>query len=1008
MGKPRPRPHSRLAFAPPSTRGLERPIGDRVRPPILLDGSFSAFRGTRFRATPQPQACGTGPNSAEHGALAAGSGAAMGTESGAEVSTLAAAAGRGRAEAEPEGATVGSDAAGSPGLFADEATDSVDAPVTNGGSASGPQVKEAPTEAVRAAAVAKPSGARGGTAANGASMGWLLRLFRSDFFDAWMAVTYLYRYRKTRGVLEYLCNELYNLNLDELELYLPQLCNILVFHARDSTALEKFIMDKCAESMHFALEVYWFLQAALEDSRSKEMLKRCDLLRTRCETAAVNGYSDTLLMSSPTALADLMGYDFVQLSVSDSGELQVLADVTDGDSPRGAGAARSPTEGRRERPAVDATVTDADVTAQNRLPRGVGARSGADIRHAVAAHGRDAVFGHDVDDAIRRPGLQADGRAGGAPLPARRLALHPPAALALQRDGAAGAARGVRREHHPVQQGASADSGVRRGAGDHHDLPGSERVLPAPGQRRPAARDGARAAARAAGDSGRLAAGRFRAGGGGAAGGAGCCRGARPGGADGIAVQAARSSYGNTQSVGDAFAPTTAVRPPGVGRQCAPRHPVVFGAVGRAASSTSAVALLEFRCAAPTSSARRARDESPDGERRRRTAALAIDAQSHRGGRARDTARRVGHTRATVADRDAPRSAHHSTTAGERGGARQAQRSGRVASAAGDARRRGAGVVGGGGVLASASARSPRRQLSRGGARRRRGGRHLAGHPAQCVARARGHPAGGLRRDVGVERGARAPCLAVRPPAHLAAGVVHRQSRRRSATGAAGGAAGGPNAAHLRGGVPAAVAAAVHHRVRQPRCRPGGDHPRRGQRALAEEAHARLCVAARLFRTGVRRAVQRHLLQSAAQLCGEHGRILAGHLPAAGARPPQRQHHVGGERPRGAHRFRLHAGQLARLHPLRGGAVQTVARVSASDGRRALRGVPLLSRAGGERFPGLPQTPREDHHPHRGDDRGHPHALHDRRHVGGGVATQSVHVVAHRARVHSRHVESGG
>ncbi|KAK4534240.1 hypothetical protein CDCA_CDCA01G0265 [Cyanidium caldarium] len=294
----------------------------------------------------------------------------MGTESGAEVSTLAAAAGRGRAEAEPEGAAVGSDVAGSPGLFADEATDSVDAPMTNGGSASGPQVKEAPTEAVRAAAVAKPSGARGGTAANGASMGWLLRLFRSDFFDAWMAVTYLYRYRKTRGVLEYLCNELYNLNLDELELYLPQLCNILVFHARDSTALEKFIMDKCAESMHFALEVYWFLQAALEDSRSKEMLKRCDLLRTRCETAAVNGYSDTLLMSSPTALADLMGYDFVQLSVSDSGELQVLADVTDGDSPRGAGAARSPTEGRRERPAVDATVTDADVTAQNRLPRG--------------------------------------------------------------------------------------------------------------------------------------------------------------------------------------------------------------------------------------------------------------------------------------------------------------------------------------------------------------------------------------------------------------------------------------------------------------------------------------------------------------------------------------------------------------------------------------------------------------------------------------------------------------
>ncbi|GJQ13773.1 hypothetical protein GpartN1_g5564.t1 [Galdieria partita] len=128
-----------------------------------------------------------------------------------------------------------------------------------------------------------------GRSSSDLSMGWLLRLFRSDFFDAWMAVTYLYRYRGSRGVHDYLCNELYKLSDEDLELYLPQLCNLLVHHAQNSVALEKFVMDKCAQSMHFALQVYWFLQAACEDCH-RERLPRVQQLRTLCETAAVNGY----------------------------------------------------------------------------------------------------------------------------------------------------------------------------------------------------------------------------------------------------------------------------------------------------------------------------------------------------------------------------------------------------------------------------------------------------------------------------------------------------------------------------------------------------------------------------------------------------------------------------------------------------------------------------------------------------------------------------------------------
>ncbi len=136
------------------------------------------------------------------------------------------------------------------------------------------------------------TGASSGLASLSNSMDSLLRLFRSDFFDAFMAVTYLYRYRETRGVHDYLCNELYVLSDADLEVFMPQLCNLLVHHAPNSPGLERFVMDKCASSMHFSVQVYWFLQAAVEDAvreKNKATEERCRYLRTQCETAAVNG-----------------------------------------------------------------------------------------------------------------------------------------------------------------------------------------------------------------------------------------------------------------------------------------------------------------------------------------------------------------------------------------------------------------------------------------------------------------------------------------------------------------------------------------------------------------------------------------------------------------------------------------------------------------------------------------------------------------------------------------------
>lgn len=82
---------------------------------------------------------------------------------------------------------------------------------------------------------------------------------------------------------------------------MPQVCNLLVFHARDSPGLERFVMDKCADSMHMALQVFWFLQAAVEDAAratDRAAEARVKLLRTRCETAAVNGSKHAMLAAA--------------------------------------------------------------------------------------------------------------------------------------------------------------------------------------------------------------------------------------------------------------------------------------------------------------------------------------------------------------------------------------------------------------------------------------------------------------------------------------------------------------------------------------------------------------------------------------------------------------------------------------------------------------------------------------------------------------------------------------
>lgn len=50
----------------------------------------------------------------------------------------------------------------------------------------------------------------------------LLRLFKSDFFDSWIGISYLFKYTSA-GVHDYLCNQLYTMPDRDIEFYLIEL-----------------------------------------------------------------------------------------------------------------------------------------------------------------------------------------------------------------------------------------------------------------------------------------------------------------------------------------------------------------------------------------------------------------------------------------------------------------------------------------------------------------------------------------------------------------------------------------------------------------------------------------------------------------------------------------------------------------------------------------------------------------------------------------------------------------
>eukprot|EP00930_Biecheleria_cincta_P068779 TRINITY_DN56615_c0_g1_i1.p1 TRINITY_DN56615_c0_g1~~TRINITY_DN56615_c0_g1_i1.p1 ORF type:complete len:894 (+),score=203.41 TRINITY_DN56615_c0_g1_i1:116-2797(+) len=117
------------------------------------------------------------------------------------------------------------------------------------------------------------------------SGGSLLRLFQSEYFDAHLHMHYLLRMEQS-GVQDYLVNELYKMTDDDIDFYLPQLCQIALLRY-DKSSLHRFLLDKAAGSMPFALKIHWLVQSLVED-KSPELYESAMAMLILCEAASVN------------------------------------------------------------------------------------------------------------------------------------------------------------------------------------------------------------------------------------------------------------------------------------------------------------------------------------------------------------------------------------------------------------------------------------------------------------------------------------------------------------------------------------------------------------------------------------------------------------------------------------------------------------------------------------------------------------------------------------------------
>ncbi|KAI9268406.1 kinase-like domain-containing protein [Helicostylum pulchrum] len=115
----------------------------------------------------------------------------------------------------------------------------------------------------------------------------LLRLFTSEYFNAWIAISYIFRYPDNVGIQHYLCTQLRKFPIAEIEFFLPQLMHLLITRPTESVALECYIIDACEKSTHIAVMSLWYLQAYLSDLASTPnhpSFQLCKRVFNRCQS----------------------------------------------------------------------------------------------------------------------------------------------------------------------------------------------------------------------------------------------------------------------------------------------------------------------------------------------------------------------------------------------------------------------------------------------------------------------------------------------------------------------------------------------------------------------------------------------------------------------------------------------------------------------------------------------------------------------------------------------------
>jgi hypothetical protein len=112
-----------------------------------------------------------------------------------------------------------------------------------------------------------------------------LRLFKSSFFNVHLLITHLSR-SKNEGTIDYLVNELYTENLEDIDFYMPQLC-YLALNGLGAKSITKFILDMTPKYPNFGLKAMLYIVSYSQDENSL-IKERASDLSNIIETVIVN------------------------------------------------------------------------------------------------------------------------------------------------------------------------------------------------------------------------------------------------------------------------------------------------------------------------------------------------------------------------------------------------------------------------------------------------------------------------------------------------------------------------------------------------------------------------------------------------------------------------------------------------------------------------------------------------------------------------------------------------